>query len=271
MRRGWLWLGLWGMLGLGVQAAPVQGNLATTSSVPKSCLIQSADSIAFGSYAPINATAVTGQGQLLVTCTKGTAVTALPVSGGAAMSGSGGSLTYALYTSSSLSSQWGSPVAVYQSINLAAPLYFSSAQNGVSSAACAAQAAGMVYAYTAAYTNGTSYPSTCYTGYSATRAAGLVNPVYGTSGQWSGLIVGTTQKQAPYANGYAMIYLPTGSTLVSGSTYSAPTSMGSQAALSGTSTGVSTPVTLTYYGQVPGGQNVSAGVYTDTVVVQVSF
>lgn len=274
----WVLLGLMGPVAQAA-TAPVKGNLGATSSVVNTCVIQSADSISFGSYAPINATATTGQGQLLLKCTKGAAVNVVPTSGGSAMTGAGGSLAYSLYTDSGFSKQWGSPGVTNNAINFSTGANFASNSSGLSLAQCAALSNGMLYAYqpTGQYANSTNfYASSCYYGASQTGAGvGAISGSYNAGLTINGqVVVAASPKTGGPGNtstfGGMVYYAPSGTSL-GGYTYSVPSSLSTALALTGTATSAATPATLTYYGKVPAGQNVSAGAYTDTVVVQVAF
>jgi spore coat protein U-like protein len=270
------------LLGMGVaQAAtsPVKSTMGLSASVANSCRIVSLDSIAFGAYSPISGSTGMGSGALQLICTKAAVATALPTTGGSAMSGPGGSISYGLFIDTGFSKQWGSPGAQNANINFATNVKFASSSSGITQAACATLANGLTYAWqpSGEYGNSTStYPSTCLYGASSSGTSGT--GVTGTNNY--GLVVGgKTLVVASIVKGgpgntdtfnNMSYYAPSG-TQVSGFVYSVPASMSGALALTGTSTSAATPVVLTYYAKAPAGQDVTPGTYADTVIVQVSF
>lgn len=247
-----------------VQAAtsPTKSTMATTASVANSCRIVALDSIGFGAYSPISGAAATSTGAVHLICTKATTATVIPTSGGSKMTGGSGTIAYGLYTDAAMSKVWGQPTQTTATINLdSTPLYLANYVT-TDSASCGILANGGIY-----YWRNWSPSGNCAYGYSATPTS-FTAP---TISAGAGLIVGSAVLSSPTSNSYGSIFVPTNSTLVSGHTYTIITGVGSQATLSGAATSAATPLVLTYYAKAAAGQDVVAGAYTDTVVVQVTF
>lgn len=267
-------------------ASSSTGSVPTSAAVVSSCLIKSTTSISLGAYAPASGAALQGSGQVALLCTKGTAAAALPTGGGSALTGSGGRLTYALYTDSGTSKVWGSPVfndITYNfSSNTALPFYF---ESGVSFGTCQSLANGTAFWFQgqgpapSASTMGNCGVNLGSGAAAPCRGSSCLSTVqYGSSSSTILLSPSGTQtvlKTGPYGTGASFdgYFLPSAtSTQVSGLTYTIPVSVsGSGQALTGTSTSVASPVVLSYYAKVPAGQDVPAGTYTDTVTLQVTF
>lgn len=261
-------------LGLGLASsgafAAVSGTSAVTSAVASSCRLVSLDSLSFGTYSPISGTAGVSNGVLSLACTKKTAVSASPISGGSTLHGTSGNLNYAIYADSGMSKVWGAPTVNTVSINYytgngANFIYFTSKSFQASFTACASVANGTLFNY---YSNG----GACYTNYSSTPTSyGISNVSQGTGLSIMTSSGGATLLASKSVSTYGMFYVPYGSPQTAAYTYTTPVSMGAAVALTGTSSSVNTPMNLTYYAKVPANQDVSAGVYTDTVTVQVNF
>jgi spore coat protein U-like protein len=241
-----------------------KSTLSATAAVANSCLVQSAQAISFGSYNPTSATATIGSGQLSLRCTKGDVVSVVPISGGTTMKGASANLSYSLYTTSGLSSVWGSPTASFSTLNVwGSNTYFANVVSLASDTLANCQALSpnsIVYVH--------SYEDNkCYYGYQGTGSG--TNQIQ-ASGHSALFINGTLQSSTSNGSNQNYYAAPSGS-LVSGTTFSIQTGTSGAVSLSATSASVNTPVVLTYYASVPGAQDVPAGAYTDTVIVQVSF
>jgi spore coat protein U-like protein len=241
---------------------PITSSMPLSASVSNSCRIVSLDSLAFGTYSPISGAAGTTTGNLALICTKATAASAIPVSGGAALTGAGGSLSYALFTDSAMSKVWGQPTQTTATINFyngSNFIYFKNSTT-TSQSGCANNANGALYAWWSA-------TSLCYYNYTATTSSyGITNVSQGT-----GLAYASgTNISSPSKTTYGTIFIPNGST-GSSYTYTVVTGVGSNATLSGTSASAATAMSLPYYAKIPAGQDMVPGSYSDTVTVQVSF
>lgn len=265
-------------------ANSVQGTSTVSSAVANTCVVQSLDSIDFGAYDPTSGMAGIGSGQFQLTCTKGAVVTALPASGGKTLSGPSGTLNYALYVDSAMSKIWGGPSYSYVTLDFSSRAYINMfMEQGVSFSACQGLANGTAFWFQAnTQANGTG---TCGVNLGTTTAATCLP---GTIQCWSNSIQGTGAAAfllasdgtlttiVPYngLNGEPAFYLPQAtSTQVSGITYTTPSTVSGAngQAITGTSTSVKQPLKLSYYAKVPGSQDVSSGVYQDTVVVSFTF
>lgn len=263
------------LLGLGsttqVWASNVTGNFKPSVSVSNVCVINSTDNLIFGAYIPNSPAPLQTSGQIKLSCTKGAVASVIPASGGSALSGGGTTLKYALYADSAYSKTWGTGTPTYVNYNLGtSQVHFTTSTQSLSFSACQTLANGLSFAY---INQGVFPTSRCYTGFDPTGAAvyytdpplsaGTTNGLYYTNGA---VIKSMGASSAFY------VAIPTGSPLVSGTTYSILTSTnGGSQAISGTSTSVKNPIALTYYAQLPAKQDVPPGTYIDTVTLQVSF
>lgn len=243
---------------------PTSQTLGSSASVVASCVIKSTGSINLGQYVPTSGSALQGSGQLALTCTKGDAVSVAPVSGGTTLSGGGASLSYALYADAAATKMWGSG-PTYAQVNFDANVYFTHEVTlGASNQSqCTALAAGGLYVWNPT-SNGLCWYGWAPSGTTAYYSNGL-NVAANTLYVGGAFVAG--------GNDGNYLIAPTGTTRVgtTGYVYNTVVATGTGNALTGTSAGVATPLTLTYYAKVPAGQDVSAGAYTDTVTVQVSF
>ena len=268
-------------------------NLPISSTVSNSCVVKSTDNINLGSYNPSSLVNLNGSGVLSLICTKGAIVTASPASGGSSLTGSGGSLSYSLYTDSGMTSKWGTSgtlssftggsgnSAQYSS---SLNVYFKN-QNSLTGHATVSQLQAAVpgfnpnlfYRYYYDSSSNTTYIMYNYVGQGSSSSP----PPGGTvqTDNWIQATTSTAPNTLGYNNKYVVgdamyLVLPpgttTGSTGTYGTTYQVPASIGSNP-LTATSTTVTQPVNLTYYASLPYGQDVAPGVYTDTVVIQVTF
>ena len=263
-RRHFLRFSLLTLLGISffslAQAGTVTNTAKNTATVANSCVINSTQSISLGIYLPSSGAPLQGSGAISLTCTKGDAVSVLPISGGSALSGGGSSLNYALYTSSSFSQIWGAPTIISNTYDFtqrtsSSVIYFAHISYNLTLSQCEAKTPGVAVQW------GTA---ACYWGYlsSSSGAAGQA----GLSG--SGLVVNGV---SVVNNSVWNIYVPS-ATKVSGYTYTIPVSVsGSNAPISGTSASLKTPLVFNYYAKVPASQDVPPGTYLDTVTVQVNF
>lgn len=100
-------LTLWAALvSFGHAATPALGSISSTTSVVTSCVISSGPTLNLGVYAPTASAALESSGQMALTCSKGTTVSAAPLSGGAALSGGTASLSYGLYVDAAATTPW---------------------------------------------------------------------------------------------------------------------------------------------------------------------
>ena len=271
------------------------GNLPITSTVSNSCVVKSTDNINLGSYNPSSLVNLNGSGILSLICTKGAVVTASPSSGGSSLTGSGGSLSYSLYTDSAMTSKWGAGTQILSltaggttSSNYTA--YFESRASltgrlTITQIQAAVPDFNPNYAYFYVYysTFNTTEIYYHYAGQGSTTPQ-VANP-YGTTFYGWGNDWNTSTTTSPdtlsynynvgtaYATAYYYMLPPgttTGSTGSYGTSYQVPAGPGNTP-ITATSTTVTQPVNLNYYASLPYGQDVAPGVYTDTVVIQVTF
>lgn len=256
-------LGL-GLFSLAALATNTSGTLGSTATVDNSCVIKSAQSIALGAYDPTASAPTEGMGQVTLSCTKNDAVAVVPISGGVSLTGPSASLSYNLYTSASLNTVWGSATPAYSSLNVwGTNTYFANVVSLTSDTLANCQALSpnsLVYVH--------SYQDNkCYYGYQ-----GTVSGTYQIQASGHSALFINGALQSSTANGTNQnFYATTSGSLVSGTTFSLQTGTSGAVALSGTSTSVKTPLVMTYYANVPAKQDVPAGAYQDTVLVQVSF
>ena len=239
-------------------ANSVSGSVAANVAVANDCQIETLDSLDMGAYQPLSGTPLVGSGQISLKCTKGAAVSVIPTSGGKAMTGTGGSLTYGLYTDSALSKVWGSGFA-YINVNLnSTEIYFNN-QATTSESNCRTLANGLTYTYY-------SPSSRCY--YNLTNAATNFFEAPATS---AGNSVVYYNGQVIYRGTMSTWYFPDNTVYSGGNYILQTTTSGVANPLQGTSASANTPISLNYYVSVPAQQDVSPGVYSDTVLVQVDF
>jgi len=252
-------------------ASPVHLSGAVTSTVPKSCVIKSADDINFGAYSPISGNPGQASGVVKVRCTKGAAVSLAATTGGSAMVGPGGNLAYALYIDAGYSKQWGASATAFVPVSPLSPsthLYFSSVISGLSAAQCRNVAISSGYASLYGGTpTGTS--GVCYTNSTPPASTMNYNFTGSTTYYISDASTGTTLRPGTAGSTYN---LPPGYTTTGSFTYSIPNGPSSQLnLLTGTSTTGLSDLPFTYYAKVPASQNLPAGSYMDTVIIQATF
>ena len=245
-------------LPMALWANSVNSPLATSAAVANDCQIETLDSLDLGSYQPLSGTPLVGSGQITLKCTKGTVANAIPASGGQDMTGPGGNLAYGLYVDNGFSKPWGSGNATLQ-IDFSQHAYtvaWGGYVGNVTQQACVNLAQSGPYEYSG---------STCW--YDLLPPP-YTNAAYGQYADYQNLVLNGTQaisgksQQTIYATG----------TQVSATVFDLQLSNGTGAnPLAGTSTSVNTPIKLTYYAEVKAQQDVVPGVYSDTILVQVTF
>lgn len=252
-------------------AGPKTQSLAASTSVVASCVIQSTNSINLGTYVPASGAALTGSGQISLKCTKGDAVAVVPTAGGTTMTGSKGSLSYGLYTSSSYAQVWGGPTFSYETLNFSTTTlyYFAHDQNNTSMAQCIALSGGTMAEWQSSAVSSSFGAGNCAWSLMTGSTNGWA--AYGDLGNKS-LYNTTTGTYAITTGGNYQMILASSTTNTSGSNWSIPVgTAGGGLSITGTSASVATPLVFTYYAKVPASQDVPAGAYTDTVTVQVAF
>jgi hypothetical protein len=181
------------------------------------------------------------------------------------MNGTGGSLTYVLYTDPAFNKVWGQPEILYQAANLngGAPYaVFLSAQSNRTEDQCRllAQSTGGMTAW-----NG-SADKRCFYNLrkdGQTGGSSLSSPDKFRIAN----VAGNTIRSGPYGT----FFLPPGYVSIGTYVYNVPVGTNGFQVLSATAASVNDSIELPYYGKVMGAQNVPAGVYSDTVVVNISF
>jgi spore coat protein U-like protein len=229
-------------------ASPVTVGLNTTSSVVNSCIVNSADTLSFGTYSPIASAPATASSSVVLTCTKKATFSITPTSSsGFKMTGAGGALAYSLFQDAAFSQSFGAGATP----NFSAT-YASNQQAAFGSAITLAQ-------YNA---NIASYKSlsvvAVYQGMVYLNFLGIVND------------------GSAFPNGKQVGFHPSWTTVTSGGALTAQSDpyfvvpQGSTP-ITGKATSALTKVTLPFYGRAAAGQDIVPGAYADTVVLTVTF
>ena len=271
-------------LPLNAVAGSVKSSFQPSTTVANSCVINSTSNLSFGGYIPSNAAPLQTSGQISLNCTKGASVSVVPASGGSALNGSGGTLSYGIYIDSGMTQLWkGTVLATYNNgVNQDAYFKYSVNLNGRLDLAQLQAAVSnfnpnTAYGYMYDPTNDVTHLDYGYLAQSSSVPTGAQAAVYAPAGQVlnkSGSLLWMVSD--PYniplsSNGSVpwTIVLPTNSQ-VSSNIYSFSNGV-APVALTGTSTSVKQAMNMTYYSKIPPNQDVAPGTYTDTVMVQVNF
>ena len=218
-------------------------------------------------------------------CTKNAAVSLGPTSGGSSLNGSGGSLNYGLYVDSAMTKTWGNGSILNMNFTGGSGQFSTSlfvAFKTVKNVAghlspSQLQAAfpdfnpNLFYAYYWTSTNTQIYYN--YDGQYSSATIPSGDSVLHNEYQ---AVFSTSPQTLPNnRTGSALYYiLPpgtiTGTTGTYGANYQVPTIIGNNP-IKATATSSAQPIDLVYYAKIPYGQNVSPGIYTDTVVIQINF
>jgi len=251
-----------GIMASAQAASPKTGPMGATSSVPNSCTIVAANSLAFGNYSPISGLTGNGTSHFQLRCTKAASY-AITSNGGIRHNGTmiAGSttLSYGLFTDAALTKPIGSGSGTAPALpgtltsgttkfcftnvilniqNLPANVPYVRYQNTVGGAFTYA------YGYVGAITSGT-----CTAAFGST-AVGVVT-YFTNPGVGPNVSVQTT-----------------GTSPASNNVFFYPTTLNSYA---GTSASGLAVIDIPIYGLVPANQNVQAGTYLDTVTFTLTF
>jgi spore coat protein U-like protein len=255
--------------------AAVSATTAPSAAVVNACTIQSTDNLTFGAYNPTSGLASTASGQVQLRCTKAAAYSIAPTTGGSALTGPGGTLNYGLYVDTAFSQKWGGAGTVGFSLSnqVTSRAQFSTALTGAQFAANPALKNGLYY-----YANGTYY--TGYLGQSSQALPGAVVQINLVTSTYTVPIIAHTNDVTalPKSTGngpfdsYLYMVLPADTHAYSGSNgnYTVQVPNGT-VLLKGTASSSRSITQATYYAQLPAGQDRAPGVYTDTVIIGVTF
>ena len=243
-------------------ATPLTGPLGATSSVPNSCTIVAANSLAFGDYNPISGNPGQGVSHFQLRCTKAASYAISSNSGiraNSTMVSGTSSLSYGLYSDASFTKGFGAGTS-------GAPALPDTLSNGVTK-----------FCFTGVSTNVLKVPANVpYVRYQNSQGAGFTY-AYGYVGAvnsgtcaatFGSTAVGVVTYFTNPSFGPNVSVQTTGTSPASNNVFFYPTTLNSYLSTSPSALSV---IDIPVYGQVPAGQDVVAGSYIDTVTFTVTF